>query len=104
MLGLGMESTRARSAGKGLASTIHKMKRRFVSSSSEDNSGSALSSTGGSTFTVRNRSSQGRMFGFPLDRIVVPCEPILYGTVPYRIVPYGRVHVTGIHTKGASIN
>jgi hypothetical protein len=44
------------------------------------------------------------MFEFPLDRIVVPCETILYGTVPYCIVPYGLFHVTGIHTKGASIN
>src|SRR5271169_3953915 len=100
MLGFGMESTRARSAGKGLASTIHKMKRRFVSSSREDNSGSALSSTDRSTFNLRNRSSQGRMF-FPLDRIVVPCGTVPYGTVPYCIVPYGPFYVAGIHTKGA---
>src|ERR1700730_5229463 len=104
MLGLGKESARARSAGKGCASTVHKMNRRFASSSSEANSGSALSSTEWSTFTLRSRSSQGRMFEFRLDRILVPCETILYGTVPYCIVPYGLFHVTGIHNKGATIN
>jgi hypothetical protein len=44
------------------------------------------------------------MLEFPLDRIVVLYKPILYGTVPYWIVPYGLFHVTGIATKGASIN
>jgi hypothetical protein len=41
---------------------------------------------------------------FPLDRIVVPCETILYGTAPYCIVPYGPFYVAGIHAIGASIN
>src|SRR5258707_1213690 len=104
MLGFGKESGRARSAGKGWASTVHKMNRRFASSSSEANSGSALSSTEWSTFALRNRSSQGRMFEFPLDTIVVPCETIPYRTVLYWIVPYGLFHVTGTDTKGASIN
>src|SRR5580704_13907250 len=104
MLGLGKESARARSAGNGWASTVHKMNRRFASSSSKANSGSALSSTEWSTFTLRSRSSQGRMFEFPLDTIVVPYGTILYGTVPYCIVPYGLFHVTSIHIKGASIN
>ena len=94
MLGLGKESARARSAGKGWASTVHKMNRRFASSSSEANSGSALSSTEWSTFTLRSRSSQGRMFEFPVDTILVPYETIPYRTVPYYIVPYGLFHAT----------
>jgi hypothetical protein len=44
------------------------------------------------------------MFEYPLDRIVVPYETILYRIVPYWIVPYGLFDVTGIASKGASIN
>jgi hypothetical protein len=44
------------------------------------------------------------MFEFSLDRIVVPYEIIPYRTVPYWIVPYGLFDVTGIASKGASIN
>jgi hypothetical protein len=44
------------------------------------------------------------MFEFPLDRIVVSYETIPYRIVPYWIVPYDLFQVTGIATKGASIN
>jgi hypothetical protein len=95
MLGFGKESARARSAGKGCSSTMDKMNRRFASISSRDKSGSAPSRTEWSTFTLRNKRSQGRIFEFPLDRIVVPCETILYGTVRYCIVPYSSVPCYG---------
>src|SRR6267143_5259025 len=70
MLGFGMESARARSAGKGLASTIHKMKRRFASSSSFELFGSLRSSVARLKRFCGRSTRRGRTIMAPNQRAV----------------------------------